>query len=168
MNLLTGPHRDTEQLPPTFSLLEHPPHLLGQSFTWLGNPLLIIATTRFIMYTHPPNVHSALYHCAYPRRECCARAQHTCCPLCGDMQEPSDFLRNDTISYGGGVRVHVSRPLHHLYAVPTQTCLVWRFRSCLEMSAPLKRYGNCRWQERTSFCDALDLPFTRGHSTDSG
>jgi len=62
----------------------------------------------------------------------------------------------------------VLRPLHRLYAVPTQNLPgLETFRSCLEISVALKGYGNYRWQEQQAVRDTLrlDLPFTRGHST---
>jgi hypothetical protein len=59
------------------------------------------------------------------------------------------FANNEDL--WGSVRVPVSRPLHHLYAVPTQNLPgLEAFQSYLEISVGLKIYGNCRWQERTS------------------
>jgi hypothetical protein len=53
--------------------------------------------------------------------------------------------------YGGSIHAPVSRPLHHLYAVPTQNLPgLEAFRNSSEISVALKGYGNYRWRERTS------------------
>ena len=71
---------------------------------------------------------------------------------------------------GESVHVRVSRPLHHLYAVPMQNLLGSEtLQSYLEILVVLKRYGKLSLAGVDELSrDALDLPFTRGHSTDSG
>src|SRR6267154_1673385 len=59
---------------------------------------------------------------------------------------------SQAMSYGGGVHVHLSRPLHRFYSLqmpdsPGLKTLWTRW----EISGTLKRRGSCHWQERTSY-----------------
>ena len=85
------PHRDTTAHQPSSSwsirsILRPIIHLARKLAHRHGHPPTHAATRSPV--PHPPNALPTLYRCAYPRRECCAGAQHACRPLCGDMQKP--------------------------------------------------------------------------------
>src|SRR6267154_1638243 len=123
---------------------------LGQSFTWLGNPFPIPLPIQ--RHTHLYHIH-LMFICTLPlriseKRMLCTSSAHVL-PALWRYARTINVFQTTTVC-GGSVRVPVSRLLHRLYAVPTQNLTgLGAFRSCLEISAVLKGYGNCRWQERT-------------------
>src|SRR6267154_1975912 len=104
---------------------------LGQLLTWLGNPLL----NSLPMQRHPHpyyDIHLMFIHTLPLRlskgRMLCTNSAHVS-PAPWRSARTVNFFQ--TTNYGRSVRVTASRPLHHLYAVPTQDLPgLEAFRSC--------------------------------------
>src|SRR6266852_1241710 len=126
---------------------------LGQSFTWLGNPLPVISLPmqrRTHLYRiYPMFIRTLPLHIFEEEIMLCTSSAHVSPALWRFAK--TIIVSQMTLACGRSVRGCASRPLHRLYAVPMQSLPgLEAFPSCLEISVVLKRYGNCRWQERTS------------------
>src|SRR5260370_29701079 len=93
-------------------------------------------------HSHPYHIHLTFIRTSPPHIPMSFTNSVHPSPALWRFASTANFSR--TMIYGGGVRVHVSRPLHHLYAVPTRNLHGFEtLLTHLETAGGLESSGTC-------------------------